>query len=220
MVAFLKQTSPQRPLTQLPYWPRKDGRLEPDPPPHCPEGGNNPCDIRIKERRDRKCGPGYRLIQFECRAHSCCFTVYPPGWGPFGRRRWASVREDGSVDQGNPKESYFSSVLDMCKGRRWSEESGSDPGTRRTQGRHINALSHLFALTSTSTAEHHLTAEILNMDTVRLRDIANGIREGPSLLVKAKGERAVLNHLTKMKDTLKPILQLGHHFGFWGPPLT
>lgn len=202
------------------YWPTKDNILCPEKPGRCPRGTSGSCRTTIKSRRLRKCGPPFPLFQFFCQIHKVSFTVYPPGWVPFGRSPWLPLTEDGRSNDEWDK-TYFAGILDMSDGQRWAEECSRNHGTRRTQGRHINAICRLFSLETDDQEVQHKTAEDLGVEVLRIQDLANGIREGPSLRKKAMGVRAILDSIkTRVKTATNPILHLGHKRCFWGPPLT
>lgn len=220
MAAFYQAIFGKIPFLVARYWPSSDGTLTPDRPGHCPFGLLEACRIKIKNRRSRKCGPPFPLVQFFCKFHSVSFTVYPPGWVPFGRRPWLALAEDGT-ETCYWEKTYFIGILHMCGGDRWPEESSTSPGVRRTQGRHINALSELFSLHAADQEIQHQTAECLGVEVMKIQDFAHRIREGPSLTLKAMGVRAILECFKpRLKATINSILQLGHKRSFWGPPLT
>lgn len=43
------------------------------------------CAVARHDRRPRKSGPEHALVVCRCRAHGVFFTVYPPGYVPYGR---------------------------------------------------------------------------------------------------------------------------------------
>jgi hypothetical protein len=94
-------------------------------------GSAGVCTINIHSYRDRKCGPGFKLAVFQCKSHVLTFTVYPPGWLPYGRR--PLVGDD----------STFQAVDDLSRGVRWPEVSGRLGFTRKTQDRWISSWSTL-----------------------------------------------------------------------------
>ena len=64
------------------------GYLRPDTPEKCPLSKEHagPCQIHVERWRQRKHGPGYYLLTFVCLNGKGSFTVYPPGWLPYGRK--------------------------------------------------------------------------------------------------------------------------------------
>lgn len=55
------------------------------------------CDLAKHHLRDRKTGPGFALRVLYCATHGRHFTVYPPGYVPYGRQAMAPVDERGLV---------------------------------------------------------------------------------------------------------------------------
>lgn len=54
----------------------------------CPWAGRDEaCAVVQHDRRVRKTGPTHPLVVLRCLVHACSFTVYPPGFVPYGRRQ-------------------------------------------------------------------------------------------------------------------------------------
>lgn len=49
------------------------------------------CRIRQHDWRNRKTGPSVALRVLKCMSHHRAFTVYPPGYVPYGRQSWIPV---------------------------------------------------------------------------------------------------------------------------------
>lgn len=54
-------------------------------PKHGPCGSVTSCRVGAHHLRERKTGPGFALQVVRCAAHGRSFTVYPPGYVPYGR---------------------------------------------------------------------------------------------------------------------------------------
>jgi hypothetical protein len=52
----------------------------------CACGAAEPCRVAEHSYRERRCGPGHALVVVRCRAHGRFFTLYPPGFVPYGRQ--------------------------------------------------------------------------------------------------------------------------------------
>jgi len=220
MSAFDQKIHSNRPFLNLPYWPNSDGILRPITPRQCIFPDENLCKISAKDRRIRECGPDFPLIIFACPTHKNCFTVYPLGWAPFGRKSWGDLNEDGSQTEIDP-DTYLAAISDMSEDKRWPEEAADNSPTRRTQERHILSICRIFYLVGEDEKDRYETAELLGVDHIFLTDLANGIREGPSMIAKSKGVRAILKILIQKKKKIdEKILLLGHKLRFWGQPLT
>jgi hypothetical protein len=74
-----------------PYWRDEEGgqwrplgRVD-----QCPFAqGPERCRIRAHDWRNRKTGPSVSLRVLKCLTHARAFTVYPPGYVPYGRQSW------------------------------------------------------------------------------------------------------------------------------------
>lgn len=94
----LRQGIRQRPFLSAPYLAGDDGRYAPaEALDQCPfaEGGE-PCRLEKHDWRPRKSGPAIALRVLRCRTHGVFFTVYPPGYVPYGRQRLAAVDLQGA----------------------------------------------------------------------------------------------------------------------------
>jgi len=115
--------------------------------------------------RTRKCGVEHPLACFICAEHDCSFTVYPPGWLPFGRRPvvhvTASGFDVGGLEEGVEawNETAFGAAVDAGAKRlwpvtaggskEWEERYSREPyGVRRTQARHVKGVLVLMALSA------------------------------------------------------------------------
>jgi len=114
-----------------------EGALRPTLPLHCPFGGDGAeCRVGAHCRRERLQGPEFALVVAVCHAHRRYFTLYPPGWAPWGRvpiRRAISgeppARESALFDA----EALFDAALDAAAGRLWPVQSMGALGCAKTQ---------------------------------------------------------------------------------------
>ena len=85
--------SARRRFLSAPYIVDKAGRARPsDGINQCPRAsGSERCRIRQHDWRNRKTGPSVALRVLKCMTHSRAFTVYPPGYVPYGRQAWIAV---------------------------------------------------------------------------------------------------------------------------------
>lgn len=108
-----------------------EGEWRPVLPAHCPFGGDaQECRIGAHDRRERQHGPGFALIVAVCHAHGRCFTLYPPGWAPWGR---VAVHPTPEEDAAGLEETLLVAALDAAAGRLWPVESVGARGCGRTQ---------------------------------------------------------------------------------------
>jgi hypothetical protein len=92
--------SARRSFIFTPYRADQDGRLRPQVPGRCIAGASEKearCVVRIHHWRKRKTGPEYPLVVAECTTHGTAFTLYPPGFVPYGRVAIVPVDAEGEL---------------------------------------------------------------------------------------------------------------------------
>jgi len=97
----------------------------------------------VHHRRPRQTGPRFPLEVVSCRDHPHgCYTLYPPGHFPYGRKALAPyspagvLQLDASTGQPLWEATLFLAAQDAAAGERWPAHSPwDDPRRRRTQGR-------------------------------------------------------------------------------------
>jgi hypothetical protein len=215
------------------------GSLRPQRPSRCPFAvGVGDCAVSWYGWRCRKCGPGYPLAKGRCSVHEAVFTIYPPGWSPFGRRGAVAVSHAGFDIAGHPAgldawtTTAFGASSDAASGRVWPEtragiiawrgEHERDPyGVARTQRRHMAGVNALFALTPELSSEQ---ATVVAAIVVNLSDIvqASGrVRDGPFWEAEGKKGAAILSILgAPRRHLLTGINRLGADRKYWGPPIS
>ena len=122
------------------YRPGETGRLEPDLPKTCPVHPKSEDDYHVwlDHYRPRKTGPCHPLAVCRCSLCRSAFTLYPPGFVPYGRRSIVAVASDGSplVREAEPPADHqpvrlpevfegtiFDAAQDAARGRKWAEIS-------------------------------------------------------------------------------------------------
>lgn len=228
-----------RPYLTAPYLADGVGVLRPRRPSRCPFGpGSCICVVTWHGWRSRKCGPGYPFSMGRCATHNCTFTIYPPGWSPFGRRTTVVIShagfdlDDHDAGLGAWQQTAFEASSDAAAGCRWPDsagemgrwrrEHGREPyGVARTQRRHIDGANILFALTSELEA---CQATVVAAIGVNLSDIIQAscrVRDGPCLMAEGKKGAAILSSLgPPRRHLLTGINRLGVDRGYWGPPIS
>jgi len=121
-----------RPFVITPYVEGGDGKLVPLVPDEgpCRMSDGGPCRLWVDHYRARKTGPEFPLAVLRCGHHGRgAFTVYPPGYVPYGRHRIAPVAADGSGVHSESKDriepfaaTVFAAAIDAAAGRAWSRE--------------------------------------------------------------------------------------------------
>jgi hypothetical protein len=93
------QPPARRSFINTPYRVCGEGRLEPELPTQCIAGatgtGEPGCVVVVDHRRGRKTGPKHPLVVAKCRKHGGAFTLYPPGFVPYGRSAIVAVDAQG-----------------------------------------------------------------------------------------------------------------------------
>ncbi len=83
-----RESAAERPFLSATYVADEIGRMSPseqiDQGPWSP--GRQSCKIRKHDWRRRKSGPSIGLRVLRCLTHEQYFTVYPPGYVPYGRQ--------------------------------------------------------------------------------------------------------------------------------------
>ena len=221
------------------YFFDRIGRLRPERPKRCARlDGGGECRISFHRWRLRKCGVEHALACFICLKHACSFTVYPPGWLPFGRRPLVHVTasgfEVGGLGDGAEawRETVFGGAVDASAKRlwpltasgskEWEDRHGREPyGVRRTQARHVKGVLGLLALTVELARERPTVAAVLEFDLSRIAVCAARPRDGPPLVAcGAKGAELLSAVGRPRRRMLSGFVRLGADRQYWGPPIN
>jgi hypothetical protein len=226
----------RRAFVSLPYVQGgAGGSLRPPKPTSCPDPlatCNNRCLIHFSRWRNRVHGPGFRLASMHCLTHSRRFTVYPPGWTPYGRAPLVLLDHSGRTveteGQGNRwNDTEFGALIDAARGNIWpepvtlgpsvGEKSGELVRSRRTQRRHVAGVMQLFSIHSTATLRDRERVTLkINLDVTALENAWQRIRDGPSLVVRGKEGAWLLKQLPALVGSFSGLILLGEAQGFWG----
>ena len=221
------------------YFIDPQGRLRPMRPTRCARlGCEGDCRISFHRWRNRKCGIEYPLACFICSEHICSFTVYPPGWLPFGRRPIVHVTASG-FDVGGLgdgveawSETTFGAAVDAAAKRLWPLTAGGSQewekqhdrypyGVRRTQARHVKGVLVLMALSDDLTLERPTVAAVLGFDLSQIAACAAKPRDGPPLVAcGAKGAELLSAAGRPRRRVLRGFVRLGADRQYWGPPIN
>ena len=142
------------------YLEDEAGGRRPRLPSMCPFGGVGRCRVKPHGWRARSCGPGFQLLVVACREHGRCFTVYPPGWVPYGRVPvvHADAGCPGSRSQGTG--TLFEAACAASGSVLWPEESLAAPGCGKTQYRRIALCGRWLGLDGTRATAELASAEL------------------------------------------------------------
>jgi len=194
-------------------------------PEHGPCRNGDECRLRIKGRRLRKTGPGFALTVLWCKTHEVCFTLYPPGFAPYGREPLVLLRPSGlsvARERAPPYQgTYFQAALDAVDQMLWPDEDheGSDHPRYATQSRHVTRCCRLLGLAKT------VGAKVVDRLWSTLGIPAVAWQQAREWVVNLKGIRgkskAIVQLLALIPETHHAFIglaTLGHHAGFWPPP--
>lgn len=127
-----------RRFVSAPYVSGDDGRYRcAGRPDRCPKAGaQERCQIKRHGRRKRKTGPEFGVEVLMCRTHEGSFSVYPPGYEPYGRQSLAPVSAAGDPMQPEPASEAGDERLEMWRGTSFRRCPRCCRGPTVDQGRH------------------------------------------------------------------------------------
>jgi len=223
------QTVARRYFVVTPYEKAGD-RLLPQLPDTCPLGvaDGQACRLFTDHFRARKTGPRFALCVMRCDTHEIGFTLYPPGYTPWGRKPW--VRE-GGVAQGeeevedNPawlRNTYFDAALEAAAGVFWPREKVLDTEfatpSDLTQQCHLSRAIRLLGIDQ-EPARRELFAELFHLPGQLLHEAAGIIAQQPPLADLGRVVRRVLEAIpSTLTGVFESLAIGGAGVGLW-PPL-
>jgi hypothetical protein len=169
-----------------------------------------------------------------CHTHGKCFTLYPPGFGPYLRKPVLRLAPDGGVPLADERkdpddleafeDTLFEAALDACEGRAWARNSDREIPERwwGTQGRHLGLALGLLGICAAFTDRLRETiADVLRVDLLVLHQEATKQTEG-NLGYRERGKAIsrVLRKLRRDRGTAFRLLFSGYAIGQWGLPLS
>jgi len=167
------------------------------------------CGIRHHDSRERKTGPEHPLLVVRCIVHNRSFTIYPPGFTPYGRRRLVPRHQRWEA-------TIFEAALDAGEGEgeRWSD-TGQQGGWWSTQWRHLRRIGELFGLGGDGRLGERV-AQLLRVDLHVHLEAREAFGAGG---FRRRG-RAVRQVLVAVRDAggdvLRRLLRAGYAASLWG----
>ncbi len=219
------QTVACRHFVITPYEPLGN-QLLPQLPDICPLGvkDGRACRLFTDHFRERKTGPKFALCVMRCRTHAIGFTLYPPGYTPWGRKPWVADGIVGKAEDNTEwlRNTYFEAALDAAQGVFWPREKtlDCDFGTPSdlTQHCHLSRSIRLLGINQEPSLRERF-AHLLGIPGQTLIDAARIIGQQPSL---AGLGRAVCTVLEAIPLTLTRVFEslalCGASVGLWPPP--
>jgi hypothetical protein len=234
----------RRSFIVTPYSVGGDGTFGPEMPEECTQVGasgadGNACRIGLHHWRSRKTGPGFSLAVATCRTHNVTFTLYPPGYVPYGRVAVAPVDPEGRLlhestehdaleagsdnDDSEPRlpawgATLFGAAQDASQRLAWPRRNSTGTGSWRTQGRWMVLAATILGLTSPA-AESSIATGVLGISALTQREAqaAYAVARG----YRSRGQ-AITLPLADLEQSGSFILDWLLVAGFvaerWGPP--
>lgn len=205
-----------------------------------PDGSD--CSIAVHHLRGRKTGPYHPLAVARCKRHKVAFTLYPPGYVPYGRAPIApldgecQVLHETTDAEAGKGASYseraekvawdgtiFRAALDARARLAWPRESsGGTIGSWRTQGRWLAIIATWLGLTH-GEDERWSYAGPLGVPTLTLREASAGYASANGYVARGRAESLVVDALSALTGTGRLLLELllvaGFVAGLWGTAL-
>lgn len=197
------------------------GELRVVVPARCPLGDDGSgCRVGVHHHRARKTGPCFALAVARCHAHGLTFTVYPPGHVPYGRAAVLPVDPSGreartASGTRSWAQTLFDSAGDAAADERWPLD-GTEPATRRTQGRRLERAAMLLGLDlGMSERTRERLASALSVPVLELRQVPKAsFFAGGSWSERGRMIERVLMQVREPKQ----LLVAGEIGGLWGRP--
>jgi hypothetical protein len=210
-----------------PYYADSDGKLIaelPDLGP-CHNWDQRPCNLGIDHYRDRKTGPCFPILVIHCSTHNKGFTVYPPGYTPYGRCSLAPVGPDGELitekrDAQRFRGTYFDAALDAANHCFWPCESTLNSLTARfcTQKRHLSRAGLLLGIQAGLHQRlREEMAQILAVPAQRLHDSAALMAAHPDCQNQGQAICMVLDSLQSSSCVFDRLADAGAQVCLWAP---
>ncbi len=223
------QTVARRHFVVTPYEQHGD-KLLPQLPDTCPLGvkDRQTCRLFTDHFRERKTGPQFALCVMRCRTHELGFTLYPPGYPPWGRKPWvrdgvvAKVEDDVQDNAERFRNTYFEAALDAAEGVFWPREKAidSDFGTPSdlTQECHLSRSIRLLGIDQEPSLRE-IFAQLFSLPGQLLHDAARVIGQQPHLADLGRVVRTLLEAIpSTLSCVFESLAICGAAVGLW-PPL-
>lgn len=159
-----------------------------------------------------------------CHTHQISFTIYPPGYVPYGRKKLAPVGPDGLLETEKSgtqrfEGTYFDAALDAADGRFWTAESitGSQTPRYQTQLRHLERATIILGIHPDIDDKHQeLFSHILNVAGQLFND--NKISDDHLSQDKGVAICNILAEIAPTQSLFERIVEAGSLMSLWPMP--
>lgn len=217
-----EQRGRRQPFVQVAYGVGPSGILVAAIPPFCPgHSAAEGCRVKRRGLRERVQGPAHALVVAHCEAHERSFTLYPPGWAPYGRRAVCHVTPSGSAVRSDSHAStLFGAVEDAAAGVLWPRAgAAAHESVQRTQGRHIALARVLLGMgTSVAAQVREAIATALSVPLLALCDASRAYEQARTWRARARALMDVLRIVGARREHPALWFRVGYIAGLWGQP--
>lgn len=209
-----------------PYIPGQDGIVQPKMPNvgPCRDLDKRPCKICTDHDRERKTGPRFLLRVVRCRTHNKSFTLYPPGYVPYGRKLVGNLGEDGNpivglTDAERFSGTIFDAALDADKQLFWPFDDGNFhvKQSAMTQANHLNLSKELLGIKQNlSIDQRFIISHIIRVPITCLLDAANRTKDKVDFQTQGKAIREILEKIPPFySSAFERFVAVGTYLGRW-----
>lgn len=180
-------------------------------PGYCPGGADgSPCCLKVHCLRTRKTGPGYPLTIIVCTLHHRYYTLYPPGYTPYGRAKVAPVNDYGRVIPTHPWDATMWACL-IKIALEEQDTSRTDMGETAWSAARQAACRCLRWLGLDTPTVCFETARLLDVSLHIYAEAHHLASSAGSLRQRAKAIHLVIDAMTLDNAIQSRLLLTGHH---------
>jgi len=197
------------------YWLDEVGEWDVELPVSapCAEGARHRCRLKEHSRRQRETGPAPDLVVVRCKTHGCFFTIYPPGYVPYGRQRLPTAVTEVTTA---PAVQAAGAAADSAVQRwpDWADPDGVEPAWASTQWRQLKRWGQWLGLSGEEATGQRI-ATTLELDlhehvSARAQYQRGGYRR------RGRAILGVLRAVGRLGNVLERLLRAGHLAGLVG----
>lgn len=212
----------RQPYVQVAYRLGPSGALVAELPAYCPgRSASDGCEVKQHGVRERIQGPSHALVVARCVEHGRSFTLYPPGWPPYGRRPLCHVSPAGTAVRSEGYAStLFGAVQDAARGVLWPRAgAAAHEAVHRTQGRHIELARVLLGVgRSVGPRLREALATALGVALLVLCEASRAYEQARTWCARARVLMDVLQAVGARREQPELWFRVGHVAGLWGQP--